>query len=237
MGWKSNTSSNTKKLWNLSLNKDDTNPTSAGKERRSIKRHSRGKHVEVTYRDLGFGLRKFQNSIELKAYKFLIPGAKIISHKHRETRLVHTEEGVKLCRGESGAECGGLSWSYWRSGLEWKAIVCDERGKKRSRESRGEQSWLPKSGALSLFFFLSLLRKSPLVAKGRRWSYSHADGWMDGWSPSFSNERNFSLMFYFWLMFWHSDGVWPYLRALPTPHSILVDALDSIFGWFFAAYS
>jgi len=31
------------------------------------KRHSMGKHIEGTYRDLGFGLRKFQNSIELKA--------------------------------------------------------------------------------------------------------------------------------------------------------------------------
>ena len=119
---------------------DDTSPTSAGKERPSIKRHSRGKHVQGTYRDLGIGLRKFQNSIELKAYKFLIPGAKIVSHKHRETRLVHTKEGSKLSREKSGADCGGLSWRYWRSGLEWKARECDGRRKKRSRESRGEQS-------------------------------------------------------------------------------------------------
>jgi hypothetical protein len=31
-------------------------------------------------------------------------------------------------------------------------------------------------------------------------------------------------------MFWYNGGVWPYLWALPTPHLILVNGLDSIFG-------
>ena len=201
MGWKSETSSNTKNLWNLSLHKDDTSPTSAGKERRSIKRHSRGKHVQGTHRDLGIGLRKFQNSFELKPYKFLIRGAKIVSQKHRETRLVHTKKGVKLSREKSGAECGGLSWRYWRSGLERKARVCDDRGKKRSRESIGEVSWLPKVRASLCFssflsFFLCFGNRPSSWTGEDDPIPARMDGWMDGVYP-FCNKGNFSWMFNF----------------------------------------
>ena len=209
MGWKSETSSNTKNLWNLSLHKDDTSPTSAGKERRSIKRHSRGKHVQGTHRDLGIGLRKFQNSFELKPYKFLIRGAKIVSQKHRETRLVHTKKGVKLSREKSGAECGGLSWRYWRSGLERKARVCDDRGKKRSRESIGEVSWLPKVRASLCFSsFLSFF----LCFGNRPSSWTGEDdpipARMDGWMESTPSAiRGISLgCLIFWLIFWPMVG-------------------------------
>ena len=77
-------------------------------------------------------------------------------------------------------------WVDVTDGADWSGRRESATAEGRNDRGRAEENSHSYQIRASLCFslFLSLLCKSPLVANGRRWSHSRADGWMDGWMKS-----------------------------------------------------